>query len=85
MDYLTVFACRVANSHALHRSKIFLCTAEKNHTASLYSPPADSWERATKSSTNDESGNQDHCHSILQILLRCNESQRATCFLHPLK
>lgn len=36
-------------------------------------------------SINDESGNQEQCHSILQILLRCNESLRATCFLLPPK
>lgn len=39
----------------------------------------------TRSNTNDESGNQDKCHSILQISLRCNESLKATCSLLPMK
>lgn len=51
------------------------------HTCS----PSDICERATKSNSNDESGDQEQCHSILQILLRCNEPLRATCSLLPLK
>lgn len=76
-------------SHHIRYNLSFVCSVTakdmKPHQRRCYSSPCDICQGGTRTKTNDESGHQERRHSILQISLRCNESLRATCSLHPLK